>query len=252
MFETSVVQARALAAQRRVGLASVSIAAHAAVIVGAIALSVAAVDFPTSVPRQMTAFNVSPPPPLGTPDGGRPSQPKPAQPQPKPAVTPPVTQITAPRDGPPTPTVDAAPSNTTTPGDDGPIGTDPGPFGRLDGKPGATGPMDQPPVVNASPEPTITIHQPGVGDVKRAHVLRRVDPIYPNMMRTMRMSATVRIHCVIGSDGRIRDPQIVVSSYPPFNNAVLQALDQWTFAPGTMRGQPVDTYFDLTVTFTVK
>ena len=78
MFETSVVRAGALAAQRRSGLVTVSIAAHAAAVVGAITLSIASIDFPKSVPRQMTMFrSVGPPPPLGTPEGGKPPQPKP-------------------------------------------------------------------------------------------------------------------------------------------------------------------------------
>jgi hypothetical protein len=33
---------------------------------------------------------------------------------------------------------------------------------------------------------------------------------------------------------------------------VLDALQQWTFAPGTLHGQPVDTYFELTITFTTR
>jgi hypothetical protein len=28
-------------------------------------------------------------------------------------------------------------------------------------------------------------------------------------------------------------------------------VQQWQFAPGTLRGKPVDTIFDLTVTFTI-
>lgn len=254
MFETSVVRAGALAAQRRTGLVTVSIAAHAAVVVGAITMSIASIDFPRSVPRQMTMFRgVSAPPPLGTPDGGKPQQPKPPTPQPKPTIVPPVTQVTAPATI-PTTTPTLEPSTNSGPATDTPGtgGNSNGPLGQPWGDPNSDGPIDQGPVVASSAPVTPAVLQPGVGDVKPAHVLRRVDPIYPNIMRAARMSATVRIHCIIGSDGRVRDPQIVVSSYPPFNNAVLQALNQWTFAPGTLRGQAVDTYFDLTVTFSVK
>jgi hypothetical protein len=35
-----------------------------------------------------------------------------------------------------------------------------------------------------------------------------------------------------------------------FNQPVIDALRQWTFAPGTLHGSPVDTYFELTITFT--
>ena len=71
------------------------------------------------------------------------------------------------------------------------------------------------------------------------------------MIRATRV-ATVIVLCVVDKEGRIRDPKIVMSSYPPFNQSVLDALQQWTFAPGSYRGQPVDTYFELKVKFEVR
>ena len=69
MFETSVIQARVKATARRPLLLSLSIGAHAAVVIGAVAASVATVSLPRHAPNQVTIPVFSHiPPMLG--DGG--------------------------------------------------------------------------------------------------------------------------------------------------------------------------------------
>ena len=94
-------------------------------------------------------------------------------------------------------------------------------------------------------------HIPG-GEVRAAKVLRRVEPRYPSALVPARKTAVVTVRCVIDRNGRIRDPQVITSSWAPFNQSVLDAVQQWTFAPGTLRGEPVDTWFELTVRFEVR
>jgi TonB family protein len=95
------------------------------------------------------------------------------------------------------------------------------------------------------------VYQPS-GGVTRARVLTRVEPRFPPALIKATRSATVVVLCIIDKDGRIREPKIVMSSFAPFNQSVLDALRQWTFEPGSYRGQPVDTYFELKVTFQVR
>jgi protein TonB len=83
-------------------------------------------------------------------------------------------------------------------------------------------------------------------------VLRRVEPRYPNGMLRAGMSAKVVVRCIIDKNGNVRDPQVIVSSMPPFNTAVVEAVMQWKFTPGSLHGQAVDTYLDLTVNFATK
>jgi protein TonB len=66
------------------------------------------------------------------------------------------------------------------------------------------------------------------------------------------MSGTVRLHCVIDRNGRPREAEVVSSTFNVFDQPALDALQRWTFAPGTLRGQPVDTYFELTIRFTLR
>jgi len=93
-------------------------------------------------------------------------------------------------------------------------------------------------------------YTPG-GDVTAARVISRVEPRFPQMWSRAVRQAIVVVQCIIGKDGAIHDIQIVRSSFPPLNDAVLVALKQWKFEPGRLHGQAVDTYFELKVTFQV-
>ena len=249
MFDTSLVKTRASSARYR--LLTASIAVHTAVIVGAIGLSVASVDLPAEAPDQMEMFRaVTAPPPLG-PGGPPPKAP------PKPVKIDPGTPVPRPRDvAPDTNLVPADPQpvtdNATASEGGGETGDDgePGGGGDPNGILGGTGTDPSGTGIVAGPSTDI-VHMPG-GEVRPARVLTRVEPKYPSAFARIRMSATVKIRCIIDRNGNVRDAEIVTSSFPPFNESVIDALHRWTFAPGTMRGQPVDTYFELTVRFQTK
>jgi TonB family protein len=248
MFDTSIVRTRAAAAPRA-ALLTASVAVHSAAILAAVTLSIASSSFPNHAPDQAeiyrpTAFPVTPPPPLGTQAKAR--QPEPPKPQPKEVVVPPQPQpVTAPEAIP-----DQTPNLVAPAGggaDDAAAETPGVPWGKEGGvdvgqefgSEGGTGTEGMP-------------FQPGQGGVTFARVLTRVQPQFPQSMVKAIRSATVIVLCVIDKEGRIRDPKIVMSSYPPFNQSVLDALQQWTFAPGTLNGRPVDTYFELKVKFEVR
>ncbi|HVS30574.1 MAG TPA: TonB family protein [Thermoanaerobaculia bacterium] len=243
MFDTSLVRPRS----RGLGFLPVSLVLHSAVVVAAIAASIATVDFPRTAPDQLDVYTpvvtpAMPPLPLG-----RPAPPKPAQTVAAP-VSPPA-QVLA-----PLPETDGAPVSSPAPAVEAAGGTDAGagPIGDPDGDPwgidagqapGGTG-------IGTGTAPAGPLF-PG-GNVTSARVLRRVEPRYPAMMVQARISAVVTVRCVIGRDGRVRDPEIIRSSYPPFNDAVRDAVQKWSFAPGTLNGDPVDTWFELTVSFKVR
>jgi protein TonB len=251
MFDTSLVRPRAVAAPRRYALLSISFAIHSAVAVAVVVTGVATVEFPPAAPDQMELLRpvmaVSLPPALGP---GGPAKRAP-QVTPPPKQQPP-REITAPDSVPdetpvadPLPTTGATDASDAGTGEEGPVGGgDPlgvaggvgdDPAGSLIGTPDGSGPL-----------------VPG-GEVRGAKVLRRVEPRYPQSMIAARIrTAVVTVRCVIDRNGRVRNPEVLMSSFPPFNAAVIDALEQWTFAPGTLRGQPVETWFELTVKFEVR
>ncbi|HEX6158666.1 MAG TPA: TonB family protein [Thermoanaerobaculia bacterium] len=258
MFETSVVQEQAAVASRRASMLSVSLAAHALVIVGAVGMSIASIDFPKSAPDQFAAFQLSVPvvvpPPLGRPDGGQ----KPAaQPQPqKPAATPPAAE----KDAAPSivpddvPTLDPNASSSTATGPvsgepSGP-GTGEGPLGDPNGDPNSVADFNTP-VVAGPPQPEEKIYTVG-GDVKAPRVIRRAEPRFPQAMIRVGVQGTVKVQCIIDRNGRLQNAKILFSSQPMLNQAVLDSLPEWRFEPASLNGNAVDAYFDLTVTFSLK
>ena len=128
---------------------------------------------------------------------------------------------------------------TTTTGESGRIGSPIGVPGGVVESDGGTG--------GSGPGP----YAPGAG-VSEARVVSRVEPRFPPAFTHSVRFAVVKVRCVIGQDGAIHDPEIVTSSFPPFNDSVLSAIRQWKFTPGMMHGRPVDTWFELTVKFEVR
>ena len=255
MFDTSLVRAQAADPARRASLLAISIALHSAIAIGAIAAGIASVDFPDVAPDQLEIYRpVSlPAMPLGVNPNSK--GPEPQKPAPKPDTPKTPTVVTQPEVIPqqtPEPSTPTEPGVDNTVAGPGPVGDGTGdgsgPFGDPNGKPGGTG--DTPGGTDLGPGTGVL--EPG-GEVKSARVIRRVEPRYPAFMAQVRLkSATVIVRCVIDKNGRIRDPEIIQSTHRGFNNSVLEAVQQWTFEPGTHRGRPVDTWFELTVSFQMR
>ena len=109
---------------------------------------------------------------------------------------------------------------------------------------------DGPPITNAAP-PDTDVPLPVSGDVKAPVVMHRVTPPYPRAALAARMNGQVIVECIIDKTGRVRDARVVRSSSTLFEQAAIDAVLQWQFAPGSLHGKAIDTIFDLTVTFKV-
>lgn len=249
MFETSVVRERVVA-QRRYGLLFTSLAVHSIIVVGVVAVGIHSVTLPKHPPNELVPFiGTAPPPPqpLGTPHA-RPQQPPAAQPHAETvqhAATTPIPLST------PTRIPDTIPSVPAT--DPGPLTSGSGDqnsvantIGDPNGDPNSVG-GDTTSTAPAVPVPE-TVFRPGA-EVRRAVVVRRVEPLYPQTLVRIRLSGTVVMQCIVDKSGNVRDAQVVTSSHPAFNEPALAALRQWRFSPGVYHGQPVDTYFELTINF---
>lgn len=252
MFETSVVRAGAVAAQGRFSLLTISIIAHTAVVVGAVAASIASVDFPSTAPDEVMSapmvFAVSIPPPLGRPDGGGPRPaPQPAQQQ---APQPPQSQeVVAPTEVPDEIPLGPAAQSTLPPGDAASGTGAAGPVGVPWGVEGGVGDPDAPPATTTTPPVEDRIYQSY--EVTPPVLLHKVQPRFPELGRRAGMTGVVVVRCVIDRNGHVRDPQIIKAAFPPFNTAVIDAVQQWRFKPGSHNGEAVESYLDLTVSFSL-
>jgi protein TonB len=255
MFETSVIRAEAKAATSRVSLLSASVFAHTAIVVGAVAMSIASVDFPAVAPDEYSRApifaTVQIPPPLGTPNGGK-------RPDAQPAVKPPAPQPPREQTAPPLLPNDVPPADTPSTGDithtDGPFdpnATEVGPKGVEGGDPNSIA-LDGPSIVDVPAQQPVEekIYQPH--EVVAPVLVHKVAPRYPPQLARTAMKATVIVRCIIDKQGNVRSPEVMVpSQFAPFNAEVLNVLPSWKYKPATVAGRPVDSYLMLTVHFSI-
>lgn len=253
MFETSTVRAGALQARGRFSLLTVSLVAHSAVIIGAIAVSIASTNFPNVAPDAFATFLPTPvvsiPPRLGDPNGG--AQPKPEQPKPQ---TPPPQQpnhITAPPAVPDEVPQVAAPGSGDDTSTGLSTGTVSGPIGQPWGDPNSIGDLDAPPAVN-NITPPVENKIYTTSEVKAPVLIHRVEPAYPSALIRAKLPGKVAMRCVIDRNGRIRDAQLIYATNAAFEASVRRAIAEWRYTPASLHGQAVECYLDLNVSFGVR
>jgi TonB family protein len=245
MFEQAAIRS----SRNRYGLLTLSAGVHALIVGGALAATLASVDFPAASPAQYARIRLAAPvvvpPAAGSP--ARPATPHPVNPAPRPAAPP--VALTAPtvvpdavpqvaaQSGPPEGAADPNASGPSTGGGGG------GVEGGLDLGPSAV------PLVDAVPDNTV--HRVG-GDVTEPVVRVRVSPEYPRVAIQMHRSGTATVECIVDRNGRVRDVRVIGSTFPPFEQAAANAVRQWVFTPGTLNGRAVDVIFQLTVRFELR
>ncbi|MGH9452608.1 MAG: energy transducer TonB [Terriglobia bacterium] len=86
------------------------------------------------------------------------------------------------------------------------------------------------------------------GNVMAANLIRKVDPIYPQIAKTAHISGTVVLHAIIAKDGTIQELQFV-SGPPLLMRAAMDAVRQWRYKPTLLNTQPVQVDTTITVIF---
>lgn len=62
-------------------------------------------------------------------------------------------------------------------------------------------------------------------------LLRKVQPVYPPMMQSARISGVVVLDAIIHADGTIGDVTVLQSSNSAFTRSAIEAVKQWKYAP---------------------
>lgn len=103
----------------------------------------------------------------------------------------------------------------------------------------------------APPPPKVTPKRITVGgNVQAAHLVNRVQPIYPPLARQTRISGTVKLHAIIGKSGAVEQLQ-VVSGHPLLVQSALDAVKQWRYQPTLLNGEPVEVDTEIDVIFSL-
>ncbi len=86
------------------------------------------------------------------------------------------------------------------------------------------------------------------GGVRAPALVRRVDPLYPEIARQARIEGVVIIEAETDTSGRVRNAR-VLRSIPLLDQAALDAVRQWIYEPMVINGRPRGVLFTVTVTF---
>jgi len=70
-------------------------------------------------------------------------------------------------------------------------------------------------------------------------LIKKVDPVYPEIARQLKIEGMVVVRMIVGPDGRVKHAEIIKSVHEILNEPVLEAVRQWIFKPGKQLGQPV-------------
>lgn len=87
------------------------------------------------------------------------------------------------------------------------------------------------------------------GQVKAPARVNYVAPVYPEAALAARASGIVIVEATVGKDGSVTEAH-VIKSIALLDQAALDAVKQWKYAPTTFNGAPVPVIITITVSFT--
>jgi len=88
------------------------------------------------------------------------------------------------------------------------------------------------------------------GFVAAANLEKKVTPLYPPLAKQARIQGVVSYSVVIGKDGSIVSMQLM-SGHPMLVPAATEALQQWTYKPTLLNGNPVEVITQVDINFTL-
>jgi TonB family protein len=93
--------------------------------------------------------------------------------------------------------------------------------------------------------------RPGSG-VEPPRLLREVRADYTDEARRANIEGEVELEIVVRRDGTVGDVKIVRGLRGGLNERAVNAVRQWRFAPGRMKGVPVDVVVEVGVEFRLR
>lgn len=78
-------------------------------------------------------------------------------------------------------------------------------------------------------------------------VTRQVNPVHPP--KGFRISGTVLLSVVVGTEGVARDPRVLRSLEKDIDQSAIDAVLKWQFSPAMKEGKPVATRVSIEIRF---
>jgi Ca-activated chloride channel family protein len=125
-------------------------------------------------------------------------------------------------------------------------------------------PVDEPPVVGVSgvsggvlggmppplppPRPKKVEPMRVGGNVQESKLIRKVEPVYPELARRARVEAMIILEISVDEQGNVNAAR-VVRGHPLLDEAAVQAVKQWKYSPTLLNGAPVPVIATVTMIF---
>ena len=91
------------------------------------------------------------------------------------------------------------------------------------------------------------------GTVEAAHIVTKVQPIYPDSAKSAGITGTVILHAVIGVDGRPLSLHVMNSQIDPdLARSAVEAVSQWRYSPTLLNGDPIEVETKIEVVYTLQ
>ncbi|MBZ5492238.1 MAG: energy transducer TonB [Acidobacteriia bacterium] len=84
--------------------------------------------------------------------------------------------------------------------------------------------------------------------LSEGQLVNRVEPIYPHIAAVSGIQGQVKLHAIIGRDGKIQSLN-AISGHPLLLHAALDAVAQWRYRPYVLNGEAVEVETFITVNF---
>jgi TonB family protein len=90
------------------------------------------------------------------------------------------------------------------------------------------------------------------GEVTEPRLLYRVEPVYSEIARKLRLEGVAVLQAIISADGRVEEVRVVKSAHAFLDAEAVRAVEQWRYRPATLKGRPVRVYLTVTVEFRLR
>lgn len=87
-----------------------------------------------------------------------------------------------------------------------------------------------------------------ISQLSEGQLVNRVEPVYPRIAAISGIQGQVKLHAIIGRDGRIQSLN-AISGHPLLLRAALDAVEQWRYRPYVLNGEAVEVETFITVNF---
>ena len=104
------------------------------------------------------------------------------------------------------------------------------------------------PPASGAPSETNSKKPRGAERLQRGHLIKRVDPVYPEEAQRKGIEGAVKVHVVFSPEGAVTNVT-VVSGPKELAKSAMDAVRQWRYSPTLFDGKPVETEDTVTLEF---